>query len=120
MIRELLRRFMTPDAYVRDAAGFVLNQAGHFGAVGAPAFWIASTLAAPWAALAMVAIGYALVEAAQARFGGQSFRDALEDWAFVMLGALWMFCILAGDHVGAWQALASVVAGLAFGAWRRW
>ena len=116
MIRDLVRHFMTPDDHAGNPAGFVLTQAAHFGAVGAPAFWLASVVLGAPAAVALVAGAYAALEAAQTRFGRQTFGDALTDWGFVMLGATFMFRVVQGDHWGAIAALAAAAALAAVGA----
>lgn len=116
----LLRHFMTPEDHQGLPAAFFLTQAAHFGAVGVPAAWAALAAgASPVLALAMVGVGYAGVETAQARFGTQSLKDAATDTAFVLLGAAFLICAIAGVDVAATACLVAALLGAILGAMAR-
>lgn len=113
---DLLRHFMTPDSHEQDPAGWLLTQAGHFGAIGAPLLWASTAMAGPGHGLVLIGAGYAIAEVAQSFVGRQVVRDAVHDWCFVMLGAAWMAGILTGDTVAAGVAIGSAITSAALGA----
>lgn len=79
MIRAFLR---TPSSFPADPRGFAINQAGHagFGMLLAWAF-------GPWALLPL-GLAYAAWEAFQWRDHGGEDWDCVQDWCFVMTGAV--------------------------------
>lgn len=113
---KLVRHFMTPDAHDGDPAGFVATQAGHFGAVGAPACWMLLALeVSPVAALAIVVIVYAALELAQTQFGPQTFEDAATDTGFVLAGAAFLIGAQTGNTALAGLSLIVAVAAILIG-----
>ncbi|WP_299734639.1 hypothetical protein [uncultured Roseobacter sp.] len=81
MTRLIARLFRNPDAYRIDPGGYARNQIGHFLVIGALPVWLGFPL---W----VVVVIYALFEWAQWRFAEAEPSDGLEDFAFVLMGAL--------------------------------
>lgn len=79
----MLRRFLrTPSSFPGDPVGATINQGGHAGVGMLPAWYFG-----PWV-LIVIAIAYAVWEAVQwRRYGGEDW-DCVEDWCFVMTGAV--------------------------------
>lgn len=82
LLKLLKYLYSTPSDFHGDPRGYAVNVAGHVTVIGLLA-----------ALLGFVAggIAYAVFEGAQWRFKGATPSDCVEDWAFVMTGALaWM------------------------------
>ena len=74
--------FRTPSSFADDPRGFAFNQAGHAG-VGMLLAWAFGL----WVLLPL-GVAYAVWEGIQwRRYGGDDW-DCVQDWAFVMGGAL--------------------------------
>lgn len=74
--------FRTPSSFADDPRGFAFNQAGHAG-VGMLLAWALGL----WVLLPL-GVAYAVWEGIQwRRYGGDDW-DCVQDWAFVMGGAL--------------------------------
>jgi hypothetical protein len=79
MLRDFLR---TPSSFPADPVGGTTNQGGHAG-LGMLVAWYFG----PWA-LPFIAVIYAVWEALQWReYGGEDW-DCVDDWCFVMTGAV--------------------------------
>lgn len=79
MLLDLLR---TPSSFPGQPVAWARNQAGHAG-VGMLLVWFLG----PWS-FAVLGVAYALWEGIQwRRYGGEDW-DCVQDWAFVMTGAL--------------------------------
>lgn len=79
MLRDFLR---TPSSFPDDPRGFAFNQAGHAG-VGMLFAWYFG----PWSLIAIAFI-YAAIEVHQWRVDGGEDWDCVQDWCFVMTGAV--------------------------------
>lgn len=80
MLKNLFR---TPTAFETDPWGFLWNQLGHAVIVGALPAWIFGLWALPF-----IAAGYAVWEIAQMVWHDAEGWDVIEDWSFVMTGAV--------------------------------
>src|SRR6478735_380660 len=104
----------TPDDFRGDPYGWLTNQMSHVLA-GLGGAWLVALIvrslglsggAAAWLAVALAALASGSLEVLQLRRGG-GLRDGIEDFAFVLAGALWT---ASGGALALWLVIAGGLA----------